>query len=327
MNRKSSRHLRVSVVSLLLLLAGVRSHGDVFPKYLGNPVLTGSDPTGGPVVLDIGGTYHMWYVNGWDFYKATSTDGLTWTEYGSNPIFDGGGQLSLGTVRYTGSQYQMWYSVGGGSGQSGYMYSSDGLSWTDVGVVLSPGPGSYDAYAASLPAVLYDAGAGKYKMWYSAGESSSAGRQIAYALADDPDGPWEKQGVVFSPESATWYSQSVHMPMVEKTSDGYVMWFQGSTATSNGIGYVTSADGITWDTSSVALALSPGTPGEWDGAEITNPWILPQEGVDFLYYSGSDTAGVNPTGIGVAFVPEPTGLLLLVIAMASTLMRRPTSRD
>lgn len=262
----------------------------------------------------------MWYVSQpnfghWDVCYATSTDALHWMPYGV--VFSNGLQNALGTVRYDSfnGTFQMWYSWGGVSGQTGYADSNDGINWNDHGLVLGPGPDSYDAYVAQAPHVLYDQQEGLYKMWYTALQEIAFRSTIAYATSSDGTN-WTKHGVVFSPKDGSWYSGRVAAPYVDKTLDGYLMYFYGGSVSSGpyNIGHVKSTDGINWDNNSVEIDLTPGSPGSWDSITVSDPWvIIKSDGKHILYYAGSDTSPLseNPDGIGIALqaltVVSPNG--------------------
>lgn len=282
-------------------------------KYGGNPVITGTPPIGSPSVLEINGEYQMWYVNEWDIWHAASSDGYNWTASGSNPVFGDGRGLALGTVRYTGTSYQMWYSWGGATGQIGYASSADGTTWVDQGLLIGPSE-SYDAYAAEIPFVMYDDTASLYKMWYTAGASITEGRRIAYATSPNPDEGWTKHGLVFEPAPGTWYSHTIGSPFVEKSEDGYAMFFGGGAGGPASIGSVQSSDGINWDHNTAQLELTVGADGEWDDTSVSGPWIISKDdGSRLLYYAAVDGPG-NTNAIGVAQsgpVPLPGAVWLL----------------
>jgi hypothetical protein len=293
----------LAVLSIILLVSVIsnaqsKAHAE-WVKFSNNPIITGSRPTGSPSALEINGEYHMWYINAWNVWYATSADGYNWT--GNMPVFADGRQLALGTILYTGTEYQMWYSWGGATGQTGYASSTDGINWVDHGMIIGPGPDAFDAYAASIPFVMFDANEGLYKMWYTAGASTQVGRRIAYATAINPDGPWTKHGLVFETLQNTWYSYSVSSPHVVKDKNGYTMWFNGSTGSPPGvIGHVHSLDGIAWNHSTVELDLLPGSEGEWDDTSVGGPCILQlMDNTRLLYYAGTDYPA-NTFAIGVA---------------------------
>lgn len=300
-NVKSVIMITVFMITFVLPASGE------WVKSGSNPIVTGIAPTGGPSVLEFGGMFHMWYINNFNIWHATSPDGLSWTPSGQ--VFGDGRQLWLGTVlRRSDGTYQMWYSWGGAIGQIGYATSSNGISWSDLGLVLGPTT-AYDAYAAETPHVIYDDSASIYKMWYNAGASVSVGRTIAYATSSNGRN-WTKHGVVFTGKAGTWYSYSVAAPYVEKTDTGYTMWFNGNSiplAMSNSIGHAHSEDGVNWNYSTVTLDLVPGSAGSWDDWRIGGPYLLrTSTGQMLLYYEGQgfDPVGTNPIGIGVA-TPEP----------------------
>jgi hypothetical protein len=299
----------IFVIALIIIMAHSIAYAE-WVRYDSNPILTGPPPTGAPVVLENSGTYQMWYVKNFSISYATSTDAFNWTEYSGAPVFGDGRQLSLGTVRHdTEAGYQMWYSWGGAFGQTGYASSNDGINWNDHGQVLGPGTESYDAYAAEVPHVSYDQDAHLYKMWYVAGASDSVGRTIAYATSANGTS-WTKQGVVFTANSSDWYSYAVGSPFVEKSDNGYTMWFTGSNGSSGQIGHVYSIDGINWDLGTVQMDLGLGLNGSWDASGVSDPWLLTtNEGQELMYYQVY-YRGINSDGIGIA-VPEPATLLLL----------------
>jgi predicted GH43/DUF377 family glycosyl hydrolase len=77
---------------------------------------------------------------------ATSNDGITFTRSGSNPILppsDGETNTINPAVIKVGSTWYMYYANRVGSAETQYKVatSSDGVSWTKIGVVLSVGAG------------------------------------------------------------------------------------------------------------------------------------------------------------------------------------------
>ncbi|MBW2624521.1 MAG: hypothetical protein JRD68_16555, partial [Deltaproteobacteria bacterium] len=91
---------RLTIFSVIVFLAGFifvqnAACGD-WIKYSGNPIITGTPPTGGPSILEINDEYVMWYLNGWEFWRAVSSDGLNWTNH--DPVFVDRWGVALGTV-------------------------------------------------------------------------------------------------------------------------------------------------------------------------------------------------------------------------------------
>jgi|GEM_PF-2410040 len=103
------------------------SDGISWTKYANNPVLTlGANNNWDdvhvtiPCVLNMSGTYRMWYSGysgqNWGIGHATSSDGKSWTKYASNPVLSptGGGWEShdvlSSCVVHNGTAYLMWYT-------------------------------------------------------------------------------------------------------------------------------------------------------------------------------------------------------------------------
>jgi cysteine-rich repeat protein len=150
------------------------------------------------VVFD-GTTYHMWYnavavsLPREQAAYATSPDGTTWTKHGiaiprgADGDFDATYVYSLKVVLRDG-QFQGWYSgidlPSGGTSRIGYARSSDGLSWTKLGVVLEGVASTWQARVDGS-SVLLDGDT--YRMWYH-GVVSGVG-DTGYASSDSACGP------------------------------------------------------------------------------------------------------------------------------------------
>ena len=188
------------------------------------PVLAPSIPLEGsniayPEVLKIGSEYRMWYT-GYDgstgrILAATSSDGLSWVKQGLTLDVGGPGTLDDfrvwdPTVLYRHETFYMWYT-----GQSTsdpprarilLATSSDGLSWTKRGVVVSPGAtGSMDQDHVANPAVrracLF------FEMIYMGG--SGGYQRLFYARSIDGV-HWQKKGLaldVLAPDESPYVVQ------------------------------------------------------------------------------------------------------------------------
>lgn len=86
--------------------------------------------------------------------------------------------------------------------------SKDGITWKDVGLAVGRGePGSYDDRAVFTPEIL--AHEGKYYLVYQTVKAPYANRvknQVGMAVANSPEGPWEKlEAPILSPsDTGTW---------------------------------------------------------------------------------------------------------------------------
>ena len=104
---------------------------------------------------------------------------------------------------------------------------------------------------------------------------------------------------ILSPGSAgNWDSNVVGSCSVMKDGDDYKMWYRGqdSSLTSR-IGYATSVDGVTW--TKHGIVLEP-TPGSWDSAYISAPFVMKDDGVYRMWYCGATDIGGIARKIGYA---------------------------
>lgn len=174
-----------------------------FAGYSGNPIL--SPGSGGSwdentrergiFMLD-GSTYKVWY-GGWqgsyststsslvDLGYATSSDGISWTKSGSNPV-----QTTHWTEDPTiikdGSTYYMYAEdeyTGDSDGAEIFRYtSSDGITWTQTGIVLALSGSGWDGTHVGTP-LAWKEGSTWYMLYEGFG-STTAG-QIGLATSSD----------------------------------------------------------------------------------------------------------------------------------------------
>lgn len=144
--------------------------------------------------------------------------------------------------------------------------------------------------------------------------------EIAHAVADTPEGPYEPQGVVLMPRPGYFDGRTCHNPSVYKVDGRYWLFYMG---TSNGrfgtkrIGYaVADTPWGPWERCSRPLLL-PGEAGAWDDYITTNPAFLEHpNGEYWLYYKSCNRyeyENQRVNGIsgnrkyGVAFADAITG--------------------
>jgi hypothetical protein len=121
-----------------------------------------------------------------------------------------------------------------------------GSGWTRVGSnpVLEPSGSGWDDFAVRSPSVVKVGGT--FYMYYEGVDSAT--RQTSIGLATSTDGvTWTKSpDPVLTPGAGTaWDSFSLRYPAVHHDGAAFRMWYSGS-GNGCGIGYATSADGVTW---------------------------------------------------------------------------------
>lgn len=145
------------------------------------------------------------------------------------------------------------------------------------------------------------------------------GCEIAHAIADAPDQPFEYVQTVLPPRGAGfWDATTCHNPLVKEIDGTYHLFYMGNsngkTDTKRiGIATATSLDGP-WQRRDKPLLLS-GKKGAWDDHCTTNPaWINGDKGENMLYYKSWNTheyemttgaiRGNRKYGLAIANHPE-----------------------
>lgn len=146
------------------------------------------------------------------------------------------------------------------------------------------------------------------------------GSEIAHAIADAPDKPFEVLETVLAPRGVGfWDATTCHNPLIKKIEDKYYLFFMGN---SNGktdtkrIGFAV-ADSLygPWRRSDAPILL-PGPEGAWDDHCTTNPaWVKGKDGKNWLYYKSWNTHEYETAHgairgnrkYGVAFADKPEG--------------------
>ena len=253
---------------------------------------------------------------------------FNWTKYPGNPVFPGQpgtwyAYVSLSSVLYNAdsSRYEMWFTAGAQIEfpyTIGYAWSDNGISWTvyDSHPVLTPTPSEWDAYTTFDPFVLRENG--QYKMWYVGIETTALLSRIGYATSQDGIN-WTKHqsNPVLEPGTASWESAAVSHPSVMPYSNGYKMWYSGSSAVlQTAIGYATSPDGINWQKDTLNNpVLLPGAGGQWDHL-VYGPEVCYIDNLYYMFYNGmivlyqSDQVGLATSADGLVWTKYPSNPVL-----------------
>jgi predicted GH43/DUF377 family glycosyl hydrolase len=173
----------------------------------------------------------------------------------------------------------MWYEAVGSAGITtiALASSTDGLTWTKQGSILSPGGAtSWERDEVSPNFILLENGV--YKLWYHGGGYFMGGQgtrygttRVGYATSSDGR-TWTKHAgnpVLDVGASGAFDDEQVAEPRVTKVGAGYRMYYTGANASSGrkSLGMATSADAITWTKDSRNPILDSNRWGNfWGGA-------------------------------------------------------------
>ncbi len=176
-----------------------------------------------------------------------------WTRYSDNPILseanintqdplDG----AFASVLIDDTDWKMYYTVSGGGSlrtrRIGLATSSNGLDWTDQGIILTQTSGAWDNDRIWCPIVI-KIGPNEYKMLYT-GEGN---RVIQIGLATSTDGVnWTKYSgnPVFNDPS--WAHNVTKGWGIIKVEDTYILWYNTLVSTQREVSCATSSDLIHW---------------------------------------------------------------------------------
>lgn len=137
-------------------------------------------------------------------------------------------------------------------------------------------------------------------------------------------GQWTKYSgnPVLSPTPGTWDSDYVILPTVLfDPSNGYMMWYVGSSQKFAGIGYAVSPDGYTW-TKHTGPVLTPGPTGAWDSAYVSLGSVAWNGTVFTMWYVGG---GLTFQNGAVGLATSTDGMNWIKYSRNPVL--RPTSVD
>ena len=273
-----------------------------FKKYEKNPVFGGGE---------IGTVFDVYVTREDNLYRmdfswrskkacavAFSQDGIHW----SKPEITLANDLSTGweddlnrnCVLKVDGIYKMWYT-GQARGHSyiGYAESEDGIHFTrkcDEPIMIAEYP--WERESVMNPCVLYEDG--KYRMWYSAGETYEP-NVLAYATSTDGI-HWVKKryNPIFVCDPGNVYEQErVGGCQVVKVDGEYYLFYIGyENIDTARICVARSRDGIvSWEKSSLNPIVSS-DPEMWDGEACYKPSAVwnEEEQKWMLWYNGRSGA-------------------------------------
>jgi predicted GH43/DUF377 family glycosyl hydrolase len=102
--------------------------------------------------------------------------------------------------------------------------------------------------------------------------------------------------IVLPASTGKWDSNVLWRPCVVKTDSGFLMWYNGEDGTGiDRIGLATSSDGVSWTRYPQNPVLTEGTGGEWDRGSANEAWVIYEDGLFKMWYSGETLTSTNPS--------------------------------
>lgn len=281
-------------------IAGWERQGVVIGQTLSWETTLLQDPC---LVYATGGgpLFKLWYGSLYYVGYATSDDGITWTK-AADPVLsrtlpsESANLNQPSVVFHNGTWHMTYFGIDAtGNGQIHYATASaPGGPWTKHGVVLNSTMPWEDRYTYNS-ALMFDADAALWKLWYTAGKIASAGGEpeyICYATATDPGGPWTKYAgnpIIRPMRDGGWASLGVGGPNVRKVPGGYEMrvcCWQDSYPSRGG--RLHSPDGIHWDLRRASMELDLGVAGGPEDAMIYRQFTVVHDGTEYVYYNAKN---------------------------------------
>jgi hypothetical protein len=139
---------------------------------------------------------------------------------------------------------------------------------------------------------------GKIHLFFSRWEEKKGmggwikGSEIAHAIAEVPEGPYQFVETIFSPRDGYFDATTCHNPLIKKVDDKYCLFYMGNsngrTDTKRiGLAFADSLNGP-WIRPNKPL-LEAGTEGAWDDHCTTNPAFVKHNDKYWLYYKSWNT--------------------------------------
>ena len=255
-----------------------------------------------PSVVKAGGEYYMYFT--WRtmdrITMIKSRDGEVWTDPQINFLpqmdLDWEEEVSQPCVIYKDGIFEMWYTAKRLERSAfepkisviAHAVSKDGVTWEREMEPCFAAELLWEEYSVSNPGVLYDENIGKYRMWYTAGDSCL---QEFIGYAESVDGlDWKR--VVEKPmmerqPAHRWERYAVSEPSVVQHGEWFYMVYSGfEHSTNSRLCFARSRDGIHWEKHPGNPIITGGKQGWWDGGYTGKASLMFDQGIWKMWYTG-----------------------------------------
>lgn len=259
----------------------------------------------------------------WQIGLATSTDdGLSWSKYGSNPIISGSGStdswyetniLQPSVVKTSSGKR---YMAVAGDTTIGMLSSTDGLSWSDEGSIITPGDftdtvDSTSVGKAAVPSMI-KRDDDTWLLVFEGRPTANDHWKIYGATANSSTGTWTPlnsgEPIFGLGAGAAWDNYAVaNGHLIEVSPESYVMIYNGrQSATDWKVGGASSTDLTTWTRhDDNPIIIPPTDTNYWDHYGVEASFLVKEDSThQRIYYHGFGSTSTNSVGVGLAFVPQ-----------------------
>lgn len=209
------------------------------------------DEVNRPVVLQNGGSYHMWYTGqtkgkSWIGY-AVSPDGKTWKRQSDKPVLSPEQPWEKVAVMcphvcydHKEKRYRMWYSGGEQYEPNaiGYATSPDGLKWTrhDTNPIFRPDP--KNAWEKDRVTACQVVRQGEWYLMFYIGFRDQHHAQIGLARSKDGITDWQRHRAnpLIRPGQGKWDADAVYKPFAIFDGKRWLLWYNGRKGGAEQIG-------------------------------------------------------------------------------------------
>jgi len=226
-----------------------------------------------------------------------------WKKYDKNPVLGGefGTCFDLCVLKDKG-KYRMYFSWRPKKAIA-FSESSDGLSWSDPVIVLSPNEDSGWETEVDRPVVVFERGL--YHMWYTGqvlGDTPNSKSWIGFASSLDGI-TWNRRPHPVLTPSFGWEKKDVMCPHVIWDMGMFRMWYSGGEQYEpDSIGYAESADGIHWDKPFPEPVFRADPRFSWEAYKVTGSQVIRRGDHYLMFYIGFKD--LHTASIGVARSPN-----------------------
>lgn len=261
--------------------------------------------------------------------------GIEWEEIEGNPALTPGSCLSWrcagvsdpAIARAADGSLKIWFTamgirltwtgieaVGPVVGMATGDASLKGITVSSESAIIPVGPvGAWDRYVETPTVRRSNTGSG-WTMWYAgyAARGDAANPFIGIALGKatsaDPEGKtWQRsEAPIYRASAGAWDSRLVSGPTVVRGPDGIWRLYYSGTGTKEGIGLLTSPDGVHW-TAYAGNPVIEAQTGAWD-EQILEQAVAYFGGRYWLWYSGYRNPLQPTTSIAIGVATSDDGI-------------------